>query len=85
MPFFKRKPLHQIVAQQPESGATASRRLRVLLIDENATARAVIARRLSRLNYDVVLAENGFIALNLLVTRPDITPTLYDRVWPAYG
>ena len=70
MPFFKRKPLHQIVAQQPESGATASRRLRVLLIDENATARAVIARRLSRLNYDVVLAENGFIALNLLVTRP---------------
>jgi DNA-binding response OmpR family regulator len=70
MPFFKRKPLHQIIAEQPESGATATRRLRVLLIDENATARAVIARRLSRLNYDVVLAENGFIALNLLVTRP---------------
>lgn len=84
MPFFKRKPLHQIVAQQPESGATASRRLRVLLIDENATARAVIARRLSRLNYDVVLAENGFIALNLLVTRPvDLILIDMDLLMPA--
>lgn len=46
------------------------RRLRLLLVDENPTARAVAARRLSHLNYDVVLAENGFIALNLLVTRP---------------
>jgi len=43
---------------------------RLLLVDENPTARAVAARRLSHLNYDVVLAENGFIALNLLVTRP---------------
>ena len=70
MPFFKRKPVHQSIAEQPEREAGSSRRLRVLLIDENATARAVIARRLSHLNYDVVLAENGFIALTLLVTRP---------------
>jgi DNA-binding response OmpR family regulator len=46
------------------------RRLRVLLVDENATARDVIARRLSHLNYDVALAEDGFAALSMLVGRP---------------
>ncbi|BAV64856.1 CheY-like response regulator [Sphingobium cloacae] len=48
----------------------SDRRLRVLVIDENSTARSVIARRLSHLGYDVALAENGFAALGLLVTRP---------------
>lgn len=46
------------------------RRRRVLLIDEDPTARAVIARRLSHLHYDVALAENGFVALNRLLARP---------------
>ena len=46
------------------------RRLRVLLVDENATALDVIARRLSHLNYDVALAEDGFAALSMLVGRP---------------
>ena len=46
------------------------RRLRLLLIDENPTARAVIARRLSHLDYDVALAENGHVALAMLVTHP---------------
>jgi DNA-binding response OmpR family regulator len=46
------------------------RRLRLLLIDEDATARAVIARRLSHLHYDVAVADNGFAALNQLVARP---------------
>ncbi|WP_242129406.1 response regulator [Sphingobium sp. Sx8-8] len=53
----------------PEAGRTA-RRLRVLLIDEDATARAVIARRLSHMGYDVALTENGFTALTMLVARP---------------
>lgn len=52
------------------AGARPQRRLRLLLIDENPTARAVAARRLSHLDYDVMLAENGFSALSLLVTRP---------------
>ncbi len=46
------------------------RRLRVLLIDESATARAVIGRRLSHLNYDVALADDGHVAMAMLVGRP---------------
>ncbi|MEQ6331950.1 response regulator [Sphingobium sp. MK2] len=70
MPLFKRN-----AGRQPDEGdrARTQRRLRVLLIDENPTARAVIARRLSHLNYDVALADTGFSALSLLVThRVDI-------------
>lgn len=56
--------------EAPEMGAApAPRRLRLLVVDENPTARTVMARRLSHLNYDVALAENGFVTLNLLVTR----------------
>ncbi|MDR7153490.1 DNA-binding response OmpR family regulator [Sphingobium xenophagum] len=70
MPFFKRNEASQFDAPDTEGRA---RRLRVLLIDENPTARAVIARRLSHLNYDVALADTGFSALSLLVThRVDI-------------
>lgn len=53
----------------PES-IRANRRLRLLLVDEDATSRAVVARRLSHLGYDVALAEDGFGALTMLVARP---------------
>lgn len=56
-------------AQNPETVRTA-RRPRLLLIDEDAAARAAVARRLSHLGYDVALAENGFIAINMLIGRP---------------
>lgn len=73
MPFFKRNEASQLDAPDAEGRARTQRRLRVLLIDENPTARAVIARRLSHLNYDVALADTGFSALSLLVThRVDI-------------
>ena len=73
MPFFKRNEASQFDAPDAEGRARTQRRLRVLLIDENPTARAVIARRLSHLNYDVALADTGFSALSLLVThRADI-------------
>lgn len=69
MPIFKRNRVRRSVSDSlPET--RAQRRLRLLLVDENPTARAVVARRLSHLNYDVALAENSFVALNLLVTRP---------------
>nr|WP_236575085.1 MULTISPECIES: response regulator [unclassified Sphingobium] len=51
-------------------GARPLRRRRLLLIDEDETARAVIGRRLSHLHHDVALAENGFVALNRLLARP---------------
>lgn len=69
MAFFKRNRLRHD-DRDSSVEARPHRRLRLLLVDENPTARAVAARRLSHLDYDVVLAENGFIALNLLVTRP---------------
>lgn len=72
MPFLKRLQNLRI-DQDHTSDAAPRRRLRVLLIDENPTARAVVARRLSHLNYDVALAENGHVALSMLVThRVDI-------------
>lgn len=70
MAIFKRNPVRRADANDRHPGSPRQRRLRVLLVDENPTARAVIARRLSHLDYDVALAENGFIALSLLVTRP---------------
>lgn len=42
----------------------ASRRIRLLIVDEEATALSVMGRRLSHLGHDVVLAENGFVALS---------------------
>lgn len=59
-----------MAAVEGAEGHKRERRLRALLIDENATARAVVGRRLSHLNYDVVLAENGHVALTQLVGRP---------------
>jgi DNA-binding response OmpR family regulator len=70
MPIFKRNRIRHDEQEGATEAARSPRRLRLLLVDENPTARAVVARRLSHLNYDVALAENGFIALNLLVTRP---------------
>lgn len=46
------------------------RRLRLLMVDENPTARTVMARRLSHLDYDVSLAENGVAAISMLAGRP---------------
>lgn len=68
MGFFQRNPIRRIAAKA--EAMHPSRRLRVLVVDEDATARTVVARRLSHLNYDVAIAENGFAALNLLVARP---------------
>jgi DNA-binding response OmpR family regulator len=70
MPIFNRNRIRHADAEDMPDASRPPRRVRLLLVDENPTARAVIARRLSHLNYDVILAENGHIALNLLVTRP---------------
>lgn len=52
----------------PANAVNASRRrTRLLVVDENPTALAVMGRRLAHLGHDVVLAENGFAALNMLV------------------
>lgn len=70
MQFFKRNTDNLIGEGKNGDADNAGRRLRLLVVDENQTARTVIARRLSHLNHDVALAESGFAALNMLVTRP---------------
>lgn len=67
MPIFKRSRLRRPADLESQD---YQRRLRILLIDESPTARSLIGRRLSQLDHDVALAENGFVSLNILVTRP---------------
>lgn len=64
MSFFQRD------ARMGTATQAAPRRLRLLLVDENATARAVIARRLSHRHYDVIAVNDGFAAQKALMTRP---------------
>ncbi|HKY81877.1 MAG TPA: response regulator [Sphingobium sp.] len=70
MSFFKPHSFRRNEPEDRVEPVRPPRRLRVLLVEEDATARAVIARRLSYLHYDVALAENGFVALNRLIARP---------------
>lgn len=70
MQFWKRDRISQPQTDNAPEGLRTARRLRLLLVDEDATSRAVVARRLSHLGYDVALAENGFTALTMLVARP---------------
>lgn len=69
MQIFKRRQTRQSDEGDARQ-AYRQRRLCVLVVDENPTAREVIGRRLSHLNYNVALAENGFVALNLIISRP---------------
>ena len=70
MQFFEPNSVQQDEPAEMMESSRALRRRRILLVEEDATARAVIARRLSHLHYDVVVAENGFAALNRLIARP---------------
>lgn len=70
MPFWTRTMIHPAARAGAVKSPRPSRRLRLLLVDEDATSRSIVARRLSYLGYDVALAENGFSALSMLATRP---------------
>ena len=69
MQFFKAPLVRRVDREEMIDAPRPIRRRRVLLVDEDATARAVIARRLSHLHYDVAVAENGFVALNRVLSR----------------
>ena len=61
-------------------------RLRLLIVDENAATLQVMGRRFSHMNYDVALAENGFVAFNMMMARQfdfilvDMGMTMLDGV-----
>lgn len=69
MQLFKAHAVRQVEREETPEAARPVRRRRILLVDEDATARTVMARRLSHLHYDVALAENGFVALNRVLSR----------------
>ena len=71
--------------EQPQP--VSPRRLRLLLVDENSTARAVIGRRLSHRHYDVTVVEDGFAAQKTLIIQPsDIILIDMDlQLLPAIG
>lgn len=69
MQIFKRDRTDAGKGEEPGSGraeAKAQRRIRLLVVDEDPTALSVLGRRLSHMGHDVVLAENGFVALSLM-------------------
>lgn len=54
----------------------------VLIVDDSATARALLSSRLKRYNFRVSLAENGAKALALLKANPDIGLIVTDYNMP---
>jgi DNA-binding response OmpR family regulator len=65
MQIFKRDRTAE-EAGQDRAEARAQRRIRLLIVDEDPTALGVLGRRLSHMGHDVVLAENGFVALSVM-------------------
>ena len=60
----------QVSPDEEQPQPVSPRRLRLLLVDENSTARAVIGRRLSHRHYDVTVVEDGFAAQKTLIIQP---------------
>ncbi|MBB4067183.1 response regulator [Gellertiella hungarica] len=54
----------------------------VLIVDDSATARALLSSRLKRYNFRVSLAENGTKALEILKANPDIGLMVTDYNMP---
>lgn len=69
MQIFSRKKDQTSIKDDAAPNDTVVRRIRILAVDENPTALSVIGRRLSHMGYDVVLAENGFVGLNMLLAQ----------------
>lgn len=66
MRFFKFGDENGSAKGADEGSVRNQRRLRLLVVDEDATALAVMGRRLAHRGFDVVLAQNGVIALTLM-------------------
>ncbi|HEY5723479.1 MAG TPA: response regulator [Allosphingosinicella sp.] len=55
----------------------------ILLVEDEATVRAVAERALTRQGYTVLVAENGEAALEVLAREPDIDLMISDVVMPT--
>jgi CheY-like chemotaxis protein len=56
---------------------------KILIVDDDATNRKLLATILKKGNYEIIEAENGVDALNKLT--PDINVVLLDLVMPLMG
>ncbi|MFC3071971.1 response regulator [Shinella pollutisoli] len=54
----------------------------VLIVDDSATARALLTTRLKRYNFRVSAADSGAVALSLLKANPDIALMITDYNMP---
>ena len=70
-------------AEAKSAGATESGGETVLLVEDNDDVRAVTARRLRRLGYKVVEAENGPRAIAILGSDNSIDAVFSDVVMPG--
>lgn len=59
-----------------------NQRHHVLIVDDSATARALLTSRLKRYNFRVSSAENGVAAIELLKKNPDISLVITDYNMP---
>ena len=55
----------------------------ILVVDDERTVRAVAERALHHSGYEVLLAENGREAINLVATHPDIAAVVLDLAMPV--
>ncbi|MDO8875750.1 MAG: adenylate/guanylate cyclase domain-containing protein [Pseudolabrys sp.] len=69
---------------QPGAVAAREQQSRILVVDDNASNRDVLARRLTREGHEVVTAENGGIALGLFDTS-EFDLILLDLIMPEIG
>jgi CheY-like chemotaxis protein len=71
---------------QPEiaNGSTSSRAIgTILVVDDEPTVRGVAGRILRRGGYEVVVAENGLEAIDILATHPEIDAVVLDLAMPV--
>jgi class 3 adenylate cyclase/CheY-like chemotaxis protein len=76
--------LRTVQPLRPDAIATHAQQSRVLVVDDNASNRDVLARRLTREGHQVVSAENGAVALGLC-DEQDFDLILLDLIMPEIG
>jgi two-component system cell cycle sensor histidine kinase/response regulator CckA len=80
-------PVHRDAAKAPRKGREAAGELwgtgTILLVEDEATVRAVAERALTRHGYSVLVAEHGEAALEILAREPDVDLMISDVVMPT--
>jgi class 3 adenylate cyclase/ActR/RegA family two-component response regulator len=76
--------LQTVQPLRPDVIAAHAQQSRILVVDDNASNRDVLARRLTREGHQVITAENGAAALSLCDSQ-DFDLVLLDLIMPEIG